>query len=462
MFEPEIYRSRRRELIRTMEQGIVLLPGNSEASINYRGNKYPFVQDGSFNYFFGLQKADLVGFIDLDSGEEILFGDDPDSKAIIWHGVLPSLSELAQGAGIVKTLPLAELETRLLREKGLGRRIHFLPQHRADTVRRMESWLGLTARDIDAGTSLHLIRAVVALRETKGPEEILEMEDALTTTAQMHLAAMAASVPGVMEYEVVGEMEGILRRRGWHTAYSTIFTRRGEVLHNHDHGGRLDKGDIVVNDAGTASGLGYASDISRTLPIGGRFSERQKPIYEAVLASQSAGIEHAAPGVPFLEVHKQAMRTMVDALHGTGLFRGNTYDIVESGAYALAFPAGVGHQIGLDVHDMEGLGEDHVGYDSEIKRSLMFGYRSLRMAKALRPGMVLTVEPGIYFIPELISLWEAERTHEAFINYDVFRSYVGFGGLRVEDEILITDTGSRVLGPPIPKSISAVEGAMGR
>jgi Xaa-Pro aminopeptidase/Xaa-Pro dipeptidase len=292
------------------------------------------------------------------------------------------------------------------------------------------------------------------------PEEIAEMERAHAVTGEMHAAAMRLSRPGVMEHEVSGAMEGIARAADLTLAYPIIFSARGEVLHNTMHDRRLTAGDMVVNDAGAASRLGYATDITRTLPIGGRFDGKQRLCYELVLRAQKAAIDACRTGTPYLAIHALAARVMTEGLIAEGLFRGDVHAIVDTGAYALCFPHGIGHQIGLDVHDMEGLGEDLVGYDESIRRSELFGLRNLRMAKTLRPGMVVTVEPGLYFIPRLIERWEREARHRDFVNYEKLRSFQGVHGVRIEDDVLITNNAPRVLGSGIPKEIDEIEAAL--
>ena len=301
---------------------------------------------------------------------------------------------------------------------------------------------------------------MIALREIKSDVEIAEIESALAVTRDMHVAAMKQVRPGTFEYQAVAAMEGIMRSHDLQNAYPMIFSRSGEILHNRDHKNRLQQGDLVVNDSGSSSALGYASDITRTFPVGGRFSERQRALYEIVLAAQQLAIDAMRPGVHYLDVHKLAATHMAAALSELGFFRGTPQQIVESGAYAICFPHGLGHQLGLDVHDMEGLGETRVGYDASVSRSDLFGLRNLRLAKPLRAGMVVTVEPGLYFIPVLIRRWQAEGRHSELINYEKFIEYIDFGGIRIEDDVLVTATGARVLGPAIPKSCADIEALM--
>ncbi|GGY12611.1 aminopeptidase P family protein [Paludibacterium paludis] len=460
MFSADIYQTRRAGLLAGEAKGLLLFPGNPEAPMNYLHNTYPFVQDSSFRYFFGLNEPNLAGVIDTASGEATLFGDDPGVDDIVWTGELPTLAERAARSGVTKARPYADLATVVQDAVRAGIPVHYLAPYRAETVLELARLFGTTAMSVKAGFSPALTRRVVALREIKGEEEIAEMERALSVTRQMHIAAMKAARPGAMEHEVVGEMEGIMRRRDWQLAYPSIFSRRGEVLHNHLHDQRLEAGDLVVNDTGASADSGYASDITRTIPVGGRFSERQKALYQIVLDMQLAAIDAIRPGARYLDVHKLAARVMAEGMKALGFFKGDVDAIVESGAYAIAFPHGLGHQIGLDVHDMEALGEDLVGYDDTAERSKLFGMGYLRLGKTLKAGMVLTVEPGVYFIPALIDAWRKEGRHADMIDYDVFASYRDFGGIRIEDNVLVTDSGSRVLGEPIPKTIRDVEATM--
>lgn len=460
MFSADIYLQRRARLQAAGLSGLLLFPGNVDAPMNYRDNIYPFVQDSSFRYFFGLNEPGLAGVIDADSGEVTLFGREPDVADVVWTGPQPGLAERATGAGVNRSRPYAELAAILREARGAGRTIHYLAPYRGETLIELGRLLAVPPDEVGAGVSVPLTRAVVSLREIKGAEEIAEMERALTVTRAMHLAAMRAAQPGVAERAVVGEMEGIVRRHDWQLAYPSIFSRRGEVLHNHRHDQLLQAGDLVVNDSGAASDTGYASDITRTLPVGGKFTPRQRELYDTVLAMQLAAIAAIRPGVRYLDVHKLAARVMVEGMTALGFFQGDADAIVESGAYAIAFPHGLGHQIGLDVHDMEGLGEDMVGYGEGVERSALFGLGYLRLGKVLKAGMVLTVEPGIYFIPALIDAWQAEGRHSQYIRYETFRQYRDFGGIRIEDDVLVTEQGSRVLGAPIPKTADEVEAAM--
>jgi Xaa-Pro aminopeptidase/Xaa-Pro dipeptidase len=429
--------------------------------MNYAHNPHPYVQDGCFAYYFGIPQPAIMGAIDFESGESFLFGDDPTLDDLIWLGTATTMREWAERSGVTHTLPHAQLKDWLAKRRA-SRPVHFTPPYRSAVAIELSELIEIPVGAIPQRTSAPLIRAIVAQREIKAPGEIAEMESALAVTAEMHRIAMCLARPGVMEHEVSGQVEGVARAADLKLAYPVIFSSQGEVLHNDRHDRMLAEGDLIVHDSGAASRSGYASDITRTLPVSGKFDARQRRCYELVLGAQLAAIHACRAGTPYLSVHKLAARILVDGLIEECVFRGDADAIVESGAYALCFQTGVGHQIGLDVHDMEALGEDFVGYDDTVSRSKLFGMRNLRMAKALRPGMVVTVEPGLYFIPALIDRWDNEGRHRNFVDYACVREFLPVHGIRIEDDVLITDKGPRVLGPPIPKSVGEIEAAMTR
>ena len=465
LFAAATYAQRRARLRALLaEQGVttgfVLMCGNQDAPMNYADNVYPFRQDSSCLYFFGLAEPGRYGLIDLDEGAATLYGNDPDLDAIVWTGPVPAIAELALLVGIAQSGSLTALSQRLQTATRLGQAVHYLLPYRADTVMWLAENLGLPAPQVRLGHSIALTDAVVRLREIKAPEEVAEMERALVVTAQMHHAAMRASRPGMLESAVVGEMEGIMRRHDWQLAYPSIFSRNGEVLHNHGHSNVLAAGDLIVNDTGCSSPLGYASDITRTIPVGGRLTGLQRELYDVVLQAQQSVVGALKPGVAFADMHRLASGILVDGLRGLGVFRGSTEDILASGAYAIIFQCGLGHQIGLDVHDMESLGEDRVGYDASHRRSPLFGLRSLRLAKKIVAGMVVTVEPGYYFIAHQQQLWRAEGRHTDFVNYDALAAITAVKGIRIEDDVLITPEGCRELGPHIARTADEVEAVM--
>jgi Xaa-Pro aminopeptidase len=457
MFSADVYVERRRRLRQQVQAGLILLPGNKESPMNYPDNQYPFRQDSSFLYFFGLDSPGLAAVIDVDEGKEYVFGNDLTVDDIVWTGPLPTLAERCQAAGITETAPLDRLQTILSKAADRGRTIHFLPQYRADNILGIQQLLGIRPAEITAGASETLIRAVVAQRSFKSLEEIEQIEAAVSITSEMHILAMKMSRPGLYEMDVAGAMEGLALSRGGRLAFPIIFSIHGETLHNHYHGNQMSRGDIVVNDSGAESASHYAGDITRTIPVGGKFSRRQKEIYAIVLDAQEKAIEAVRPGVEFRDVHLLACTILASGLKDLGLIKGDVAQAVAAGAHTLFFQCGLGHMMGLDVHDMEGLGEDYVGYTDTIERNPEFGWKSLRLAKALEPGFVITVEPGLYFIPELIDRWRAAGKCAGFIDYDMVERYRDFGGVRVEDDILVTENGHRVLGETIPKTIEEVE-----
>ncbi len=460
MFDASTYVKRRRLLRQQVESGLVLFLGNEESPMNYPANTYPFRQDSSFLYFFGLNTPSLTGVIDVDEAKDMIFGDDVSLEDVIWMGYLPSLKDRARAAGIRHTLSLARLEETIARARKKGRTIHFLPPYRAETAARLSSLLKMPVGKLKKSASVKLIKAVVSQRSIKSAEEVAEIERALEVSREMYRLALELARPGVYEREIAGAIEGVALGRGFATAFPIILTINGQILHNHDHGNKLEKGRLLVIDAGASSPLGYASDITRTLPVGGEFTPKQRSVYEIVLEGQLQAIKSIAPGIKYKDVHLAAARTMALGLKELGLMKGDIDEAVAEGAHALFFPHGLGHMLGLDVHDMEGLGENHVGYNKTVERSRQFGLAYLRLARELRPGFVLTVEPGIYFIPPLIDKWRGENKSKSFINYPRVEAYRNFGGIRIEDDVLVTVDGCRVLGKPIPKTAKDIETAM--
>ena len=460
MFESKIYAQRRKLLRKQVTSGVILFLGNEESPMNYSGNAYPFRQDSSFLYFFGLDTPSLAAAIDVDAGKEILFGNDITLEDVIWMGYLPKIKERALTAGVGQAAPLSRLEEIISRAKNQGRKIHYLPPYRPDTLAKLSSLLRMREQEVKKNACPDLIKAVVAQRSAKSDEEIQEIEKAHAVSREMYLAAMKMTRPGIYERQIVGEMEGLALSHGCLTAFPTILTINGQIFHNHYHGNMLEKGRLLVIDAGASSPMGYASDITRTIPVSGRFTPKQREIYEVVLNGQQKAIQTIKPGIKYKEIHLATARTMASGLKELGLMKGDINEAVEAGAHALFFPHGLGHMLGLDVHDMEGLGENFVGYDKTVERSKQFGLAYLRMARDLQPGFVLTVEPGIYFIPALIDQWKSENKFASFINYAKVEAYRNFSGIRIEDDVLVTKEGNRVLGRPIPKTIKEVEKTM--
>ena len=457
MFSADVYIERRKRLRNDVQTGVILFLGNEESPMNYPDNQYPFRQDSSFLYFFGLDCPGLAAVIDVDQGTECIFGDDLTVDDIIWSGPQPTLKEKCRETGISETAGLDKLPHVLNKAVQQGRGIHFLPQYRAENVLKIQQLLGIHPSTVAGHVSETLIKAVVAQRSIKSEQEIEQIEAALDISYEMQTLAMRMSKPGVYERQVVAAMEAVVLSHGSALSFPTIFSIHGETLHNHYYGNKMQAGDMAVNDSGAESTLHYASDITRTVPVSGKFSQKQKEIYSIVLDSQEKAIEAVKPGVEFRDVHLLACMELASGLKDLGLMKGDIEQAVIAGAHTLFFQCGLGHMLGLDVHDMEGLGEEYVGYTDSIKRNPEFGFRSLRLAKALEPDFAITVEPGIYFIPELIKRWKAEQKNSQYINYQQVEQYLDFGGIRIEDDVLVTQTGCRVLGKPIPKTISEVE-----
>ena len=451
-FSPDTFAARRAALARALGSGLAVIPGNGPAPMNYAGNVYAFRQDGTFRYLTGLDDPGLALLLDADTGEATLFGHDPTVDDVVWEGPLPALAERAASAGIARTAAPDAVGAAVGAALAAGRTVHTLPAYRGETREGLAAW-GAPAAPSEA-----LVHAVIAQRLVKTADEVAEIEEAVGIAREMHRLAMRLAQPGTTEAEVAGRMEGLALSRGSHPSFPIILTRRGEVLHNHATRAPLQAGDLMLADAGAAApDSGYVSDITRTSPVGGRFSSRQRMVYDTVLAAQEAAIAACRPGVPFADVHRLAALRLTEGLVEMGLLRGAPDEIVDAGAHALFFPHGLGHAMGLDVHDMEALGEDRVGYGDEATRSTQFGTAYLRFGRPLREGYVMTVEPGLYFVDALMDQWAAERRHEAFVAYDTIDGWRGTGGVRIEDDIVVTADGCRILGPAIPKRAEDVE-----
>lgn len=457
MFSKEIYQRRRDALRSKFNSGLILFPGNTEVPMNYRANTYRFRPDSSFLYFFGLDQPDLFGMIDIDNNADYLFGNDIDMEDIIWMGNLPTIAERAASVAISKSFPLNKISEHIQRAVQQKKKIHFLFPYRGEIQIQMMQLLGMDLETLRKNNSEALAIAITELRSIKSIEEVVEIEKIVDVAGLMHTTAMKMAKAGVVEREIAGVIEGIALSHGVGASFPVILSKHGEILHNHHHGNVLQNGDLLVVDSGAEAESYYASDITRTCPVGGKFSQKQKEIYEIVLAANMAAISMCKPGIFYRDVHLNAAKVIAEGLKALGLMKGNTDEAVSKGAHALFFPHGLGHMLGLDVHDMENIGEKYVGYDSSVTRSEQFGLAYLRLAKKLQPGYVITDEPGIYFIPALIDQWKAESKFTEFINYNKLEGYKNFGGIRIEDDILITDNGCRVLGNPIPKTVAEVE-----
>jgi len=457
MFSSEVYSDRRQKLRSLVKSGLAFFPGNVESPVNYPANPYHFRQDSSFLYFFGLDLPGLAGVIDFDSGDEWIFGDDFDLNDIVWMGPQPTVRELAIKCGIAKTAPLKKLEEIIADAVSKKRKIHFLPPYRGETKMMLGALLKEDPCKMKTLASEELIRAVVSLRIIKEAIEIEEIEKAVNISWEMHVTAMKMCRAGIKEQEIFGVIEGIAWSKGAGPAFPVILSINGQTLHNHAHNNILTEGRMMVTDAGAESLLHYASDITRTTPVGGKFDSRQRDIYEVVLRANNLAIGEAKPGKSFRQIHIDACKAIAQGMKELGLMKGDTEEAVMQGAHALFMPHGLGHMLGLDVHDMEGLGENYVGYNDRTKRSDQFGLSFLRFALECKPGHVITIEPGCYFIPQLIDQWKSEGKFKEYICYDRLESYRDFGGIRIEDNIAITETGCRLLGRPIPKTVEEVE-----
>jgi Xaa-Pro aminopeptidase len=457
MFPTEIYAQRRKKLSQLVKSGVGLFLGNVEVPCNYAANTFRFRQDSNFLYFWGVDLPNFAALIDFEKNETILFGNEPELDDIIWSGPQPKIQEIAEKSGISKAFPLDKLPTFIESLIHKGQKIKFLAPYQAELRNRLSALLHVEHHNLNKSISQDLISAVVKLRSTKDVLEIAEIEEMVHVAWIMHTTAMKLAKPGTTERQIAGTIEGISLSLGHSVSFPIICSIHGETLHNPYYSNTLQQGQLLLTDAGSESLLHYASDITRTTPVGGHFTEIQKEIYTIVLQANLETIRIATPGISYLEVHKKAALKITQGLIDIGLMRGDAKSAVEAGAHALFFPHGLGHMMGLDVHDMENLGEDNVGYDASFIRSHQFGLANLRMARKLEPGFVITDEPGIYFIPTLIDLWKQEKKFSEFINYEKLEKYRNFGGIRIEDDLLITKTGCRVLGKPIPKTIEEVE-----
>ena len=457
MFQKDIYISRRKELMKLLdgEKGIAVFIGNVEAPAQYKDNCYKFRQDSTWLYYFGIDEPRFAATIDLESGEQTIYADDVSIDDIIWMGPQPSVAEQAARVGVEHSAPYGKLDLIVSAALVQGRPVHAIPPSRWYNNMKVQS-LGID-RPSEA-----LIKAIIKMRLVKKPEEIAELDNAGILGQKMHTVARKGIRIGRKEQEIVGEMEGVTLSEGWGVSFATILTQHGEVFHNHGHDALIAPGKLMVIDAGAENNSHYASDFTRTYPTGGKFTPRQRDIYQIVYDCNALAYSLTKPGVAYRDVHLAATRLMLERLGDLGLVKGSVDDMMELGIAGLFMPHGLGHNMGLDVHDMEDLGEDLVGYDPDQKRSPLLGLRSLRMARRLVPGNVITDEPGIYFIPDLIELWKKEGTDKGHVNYGALREgYYDFGGIRLEDDVLVTESGARRLGGPrLPASPDEVEAAM--
>ncbi len=457
MFDRQVYIDRRRKLRTQLGSGLVLLLGNDNSSINFADNHYPFRQDSTFLYYFGVNQPGLAGIVDVDNDQEFLFGNEPELISVIWEGSKPSLHELAVKAGVENFQSFQHLDTIIQEARSVHRKVHFLPPYRPEHENTLKNWLGLQDTSWQEQASVELIKAVVNQRSYKSEEEIAEIEKAVDTNVAMQLAVMRSAQAGMKETELLGLLSQVALSNEGSTSFPPIVTVDGQILHNNSYHNTLAAGQMLLCDCGAESSTHYAGDLTRTFPVNATFDTRQREIYEVILNAHQTAIDDLRPGVLFKDIHLLACEKLVDGLKGIGLMRGDSQEAVQAGAHALFFQCGLGHMMGLDVHDMENLGEQFVGYTPELTQSTEFGLRSLRLGRALEPGFVLTVEPGIYLIPELIDLWRSTHKNSDFINYDKVETYKDFGGIRMEDDFLITSEGSRQLGSSLPLTVAEIE-----
>lgn len=461
MFDKATYVGRRAKLRELMKDGIIILFGNNESPCNYPSNGYyPFRQDSSFLYYFGLNRDGLVGVIDLDNGTETLVGDDIDIEDIVWYGSVDSVKDMAERVGVANTAPMKSLKSICNEAMRQKRRIHFLPPYRHDTKIQIFDLLGIHPVQQKEAASIELIRAVVKMRSTKEQQEIEELERAAIIGYKMHTTAMRLTKPGLTEKFVAGQVDSIALSYGAMTSFATIFSQHGEIMHGNPSMAKLESGRLVLCDCGAETINNYCSDNTRTFPVNGKFTERQLEIYSIVEACHDHALDVAKPGVKYMDVHLSVCRLMTEHLKELGLMKGDVDEAVAAGAHAMFLPHGLGHMMGMDVHDMEGLDQINVGFDEETRPRLdQFGTNCLRMGRRLEEGFVVTDEPGIYFIPALIDDWKASGHCAEFLNFDKIETYKDFGGIRIEDDILITKDGCRFLGkdriPYHPKDIEA-------
>jgi len=457
MFEKQTYIQRRKTLAEKIGSGVVLLLGNDESPMNYADNGFHFRQDSTFLYYFGIDFPALAAVIDVDNDRQIVFGDDYTIDDIVWMGPQPTIAERANEAGIHQALPTAELTTMLHEALKQGREVHYLPPYRPESKLKLQHLLFLHPDQIAQKSSLKLIRAVVSQREIKSAEEIVEIEKGVDLSVDMHVAGMQMVRPGMTEAQVAASVYEIAHAANGEISFPIIATINGQTLHNHYHGNVLKSGDLFLLDAGGEVESHYCGDLSSTFPVDKTFTAQQKLIYEMSLQAHQAAIDALALNAPFRNVHLAACRFITENMKSIGLLKGHTDEIIASGAHALFMPCGTGHMMGLDVHDMENLGEVWVGYDGEPK-STQFGLKSLRLAKPLKPGHVFTIEPGIYFIPELMDKWQGEGKFTEFVNWAEVQKFRNFGGIRNEEDYMMTETGPRRLGTKVkPKTVEEVE-----
>ena len=456
MFQKDTYIERRKTLKEKVGKGLILFLGNEESSMNYADNTYHFRQDSTFLYYFGIQHPGLTAIIDIDNDKEIIFGDDFTIDDIVFMGPKPTIVDRANQCGVANVQVSTELGTVLSKAKQMGQTIHYLPLYRPESKIKLQELIGIAPHEVAEKFSIDLVKAVVSQREIKTEEEIAQINQAVNVSVDMHVAAIKFAKPGMTEAMVTAEVQRIAIAAGGNISFPIIATKNGQTLHNHYHGNTIKEGDLFLVDAGFENEMCYAGDLSSTFPVSKKFTSVQKEFYQLTLESHQASIDAAQLNKPFKNAHMAAATVIFDGLKSMGLTKGNVEDAVEAGAHALFFPCGTGHMMGLDVHDMEDLGEVWVGYEGKPK-STMFGLKSLRLAKPLQAGHVYTIEPGIYLIPELIDLWRSQGKYNEFINWETVNKYRDLGGIRNEEDFVMTENGAQLLGKPKPKTIDEIE-----
>ncbi|REC60198.1 aminopeptidase P family protein [Chryseobacterium pennae] len=456
MFSAQTYQDRRAVLQSNVASGILLFLGNIENPVNFEHNPYYFRQDSTFLYYFGIQEPKIAAIIDIDENKTIVFGDELSIDDIVWMGRQETLKEKSQKSGVQETLPYVELSQYLIKAQGSGRKVHYLPPYQPSNKILLTDLLGIKIAELQP--SVEMIKAVVKQRSIKEAQEIVQIEEVVNVSNEMHLLAMRMAQPGVKEYEIANAIQYLAANKECQMSYPPIVTINGGILHNHYRLNTLKEGDLFLNDSGAETAMGYAGDLTRTFPVSRTFSTKQKEMYDVVLNSFNNAQNLLKPGVKFKDIYLKASEYLVEGLVDLGLMKGNPEEAVKNNAHTLFFQCGLGHMMGLDVHDMEDLGEQYIGYtEEEPKDTQTFGLKSLRLGKALESGYVVTVEPGIYMIPELIDIWQAENKSAEFINYDKVNEYRNFGGVRVEDDFLITDHGYRLLGNGLITTVDEIE-----
>lgn len=457
MFSKETYLQRRKTLKTKLGSGLLLFPGNKEVGMNYAANWYPFRQDSTFLYYFGINQPDLYVLIDVDTDKEILFGDELTPEDMVWVGAAEPLTEQAAKAGIAEVKPMRQLQNYVQKAQKSGQKVHFLPPYRGNTTMEISDLTGIPVDKIDANKSVDFIKAVVSQRSIKSAEEVKELHKAVNTTAAMHRYAIQHTKAGVSEKEIAGQLQAIAIAGGGNIAFPIILTKNGQYLHNHATEARLKDGDLVLCDCGAETAMNYSGDMTRTFPVSERFSDLQREVYSIVLDAHETASAALKPGYRFKDAHLLACSRLVEGLKGLGLMKGDTQEAVNAGAHTLFFQCGLGHFMGMDIHDMENFGEQLVGYSDNLEKSTDFGLKSLRLGKKLETGNVLTVEPGLYFNPFLIDAWKAEGKYTDFVNYNEVEKFKNFGGMRVEEDFLITEKGTELLGNPLAKTADEIE-----